>query len=421
MNAKAISEGGPGNQGCVRVLLSIFGLVFAGFGAGFIWLSFLLPLLNARAATSWPETKCHVISSKIESHRNSEGNTSYTPEIKYEFQLNGVTYTGERYSFSNLKGSHKRATAIVHQFPKGSQPICYYDPLDPSQCVLTRKFDAKFYWTVLFPLIFLVIGCSVLFFAISGKGFGKKQAISISGSTDTSTFNLAETKPSGDTRLDSTGLHRADAEDERWSTPQKLKTETSRLVMFFVLCGFAAFWNGILSIFLYGLITEWGGGWESILLMLFLVPFVVIGLILLGGVVYMFLAIFNPRFEVAMSRGAVPLGGDVDIAWDLIGSARRLRSLKLEIQGEQSATYRQGTDTRTDTEIFEIVPIKETSDRAEMAFGSATVRIPESTMHTFEADRNKITWSIVLKGDIPWWPDVSETFPFRVTPGSNES
>lgn len=421
MNAKAISEKKQGNEGCARAFLFVLGLVFAGFGIGFTWMSFVLPLLNSRAAASWPETKCKIVSSKIESHRDSEGDTSYSPSIKYEFEVNGATFTGERYSFSRTNGPRSAAKAVVDKYPVGSQPNCLYDPLDPGQSVLTRNFEARFYWTVLFPLVFLAIGIGLLFATITGWGFGKKQSTSISGSTDVSMLKQPITGLSSGASQDLSGFHHADSEDERWSAPQKLKTESSRLVMFFVTLGFAAFWNGILSVFIVGFINEGGGVWGRLFMGLFLTPFVLVGLALLAGVVYMFLTLFNPRFEVAMSSGAVPLGGDVDIAWELAGSSRRLRSLKLEIQGEQSATYRQGTDTRTDTEVFEVIPICEATKRTDIEFGSATVRIPESTMHTFEADRNKITWSVVLKGEIPWWPDVSEKFPFRVKPDSNHA
>jgi hypothetical protein len=103
----------------------------------------------------------------------------------------------------------------------------------------------------------------------------------------------------------------------------------------------------------------------------------------------------------------------------VIGRTSRLQSLKLEVQAEQSATYRQGTDTRTDKEIFEVIPISNVTSQDAIRFGSATVQIPDSTMHTHEGTNNQVTWSVVVHGEIKWWPDVFESFPFRVKPVSD--
>jgi hypothetical protein len=132
----------------------------------------------------------------------------------------------------------------------------------------------------------------------------------------------------------------------------------------------------------------------------------------------MFLKLFTPRVEVALSSGAVPLGGEVDIAWEVVGRTSRLRNLKLEVQAEQTAVYQHGTDTRTDTEIFEVIPIGEVTRQDDIRFGSATVRIPDTTMHTHEGPSNQVTWSVIVQGEIKWWSDVFESFPFRVKPES---
>lgn len=48
--------------------------------------------------------------------------------------------------------------------------------------------------------------------------------------------------------------------------------------------------------------------------------------------------------------------------------------------------------------------------------GSAQVTIPTDVMHTFEASHNKITWHLVVGGDIPRWPDVNDEYPLRLLP-----
>lgn len=213
-----------------------------------------------------------------------------------------------------------------------------------------------------------------------------------------------------------TKRHPEDLEDETWSVPQKLKPSQSRLVAFLVVSGVCVFWNGIVSIFLVQMLGQKAFDWSQMLFGLFLIPFVLIGLGLVLGAIYMFLALFNPKVVIATSSGAVPMGGEVDIAWEVEGNAGRIKRMQISLHGVQHATYRRGTTTTTDTEVFELIPVFEATTASDIEFGSATVTIPNSTMHTFEATNNKITWSIVVSGDIPWWPDVNESFAIRIKP-----
>ncbi|MFT5301608.1 MAG: hypothetical protein ACI87E_003045 [Mariniblastus sp.] len=208
-------------------------------------------------------------------------------------------------------------------------------------------------------------------------------------------------------------LHPADEEDQAWNEPKKLTTAQSKIKLFLFMLAFTLFWNGV----------TFGVGGAIILKdelsfldCLMVSPFVFIGFLFLLIVGYMLLGLFNPKFEVAMSKGAVPLGGDVDIAWELIGNSKRIRKLKIEIHGVQSATFRRGTNTFTDTETFEVIPICSVENTTEIEFGSTTTRIPVDTMHSFNGLHNSVNWEIKLNGEIPWWPDVYETFPFRVKP-----
>jgi hypothetical protein len=416
MKQKAISERNKHKSGCGRLFIAVWGLGFFSFGVFFIWMTAISPYLSSQTAAPWPSADCKILSSKVESHTDGDGDTSYSPKIEFEFSVDGKTIVGDRHSFSKMSGSSSSANKIVDRYPKGSQSVCFYNPQDQSQSVLSREFEQSLIWMSLFPLIFVVIGAVAILASVMGWGFGKKRDSNTAVSAEISPLETDGTKIANQLRQSGTLTHAADLEDEQWSAPKKLKTEQSRLTAFLVTCAFAAFWNGIVGVFVGVLIFDSHGFWSSLGFLLFLTPFILIGLVLIFACVYMFLKLFTPQVEVALSTGAVPLGGEVDIAWEVIGRTSRLRNLKLEIQGEQTATYRHGTDTRTDTEIFEIIPVGEVTSQDHIRFGSVTVRIPEFTMHTHEGTNNKITWSVIVKGEIRWWPDVFESFPFRIKP-----
>ena len=86
-----------------------------------------------------------------------------------------------------------------------------------------------------------------------------------------------------------------------------------------MMIGIALFWNGIVSIFLWQAIMEPKGGFFSIFMLLFMIPFVLIGVVLILGVARSFLSLFNPVIEIAMSTGAVERGNTVDVAWEIKG------------------------------------------------------------------------------------------------------
>lgn len=210
----------------------------------------------------------------------------------------------------------------------------------------------------------------------------------------------------------------ADHLDQEWLAPRELKASTSRLKMFLIVLGIAIFWNGLISIFLVSMLSEAKWGWEMLLTSLFMSPFMLIGLVLLVATIYLFLALFNPTVKIALSAGAVPLGAEVDLAWELAGRVGRVRELLIEVHANQEVQYTQGTSRLTDIETFELIEVIRTEDPQLMQFGSAVVRIPADSMHTFEAESNKILWTVEVRGKIPWSPDINEIFAFRVTPGT---
>ena len=149
---------------------------------------------------------------------------------------------------------------------------------------------------------------------------------------------------------------------------------------------------------------------------LFAIPFVLVGLFLIFGVIHSFVSLFNPSVSVALSSGAVSRGGDIDVAWEVSGGLRSIGCLRVSVVGTEWAQYQRGTRTTVDQSTFEVLPVISTDQSEEIRFGSGTVTIPADTMHTLDLSRNKIKWEVVVNGSISWWPDVNCKYPFRVTP-----
>ena len=184
---------------------------------------------------------------------------------------------------------------------------------------------------------------------------------------------------------------------------------------------FALFWNGFLSVFLLAVILpsfrredpEW-------FVTIFLIPFVLVGLGLIGAVLYQLLASFNPRPRLTLDQSRLTPGAESSLRWQFSGRAGRIERLTIELEGREEARYRRGTDTSTDHHVFfsrELV--SEEGRLSAIPRGSTTLEIPQPTMPTFDAPNNRIEWRIKVHGDVPFWPDVDEAFPIVVHPGGD--
>lgn len=403
-----------GNWGC----LILFGIPFAGFGLLFLWLSTIGPQLALARSSDWRPIPCEILRSEIKQDRDSDGNPTWSNDIAYRYTFQGKTYDGDAIDFAGSSGGKERTTNIKNQFPAGFETDCFVDPNAPENSVLLREAKLSIFG-MLFSILFATIGFAVSTFGYIALRNSKKPSAASGPAAITNRIVVDPRMPSNQLQRDFDSPrvdHKSDVADRESNRPQRLKPDSSALIRLVGATFVCLFWNGIVSVFVYHLFTDN----FSYFMALFLVPFVLIGIMLIGGVFYCLLSLFNPKTEIALSTGTVPLGGEVDLAWELKGRTASIRQLTIDVVGIESATYTRGTDTITDTEEFETISVINSDDAHEFAFGSCTLTLPENTMHTFEGDNNKITWKIRVCGDIPWWPDVKEEFAFRVSPSRVE-
>lgn len=184
--------------------------------------------------------------------------------------------------------------------------------------------------------------------------------------------------------------------------------------------GFACFWNALLGFFLLDIIESFRGGnpnWSAVIIA---APFVLVGLALVGWVFYALLALFNPRPFVTVSS-PVALDEGLEVEWETAGKVERVRSFRVTLEGREEATYTRGTTTSTDKETFSVLGVAEGPGVPALRQGKAKIAFPAHAMHSFDSGNNKIVWTLRMKGDIPFWPDVDEEYEIKVEPRRMES
>lgn len=389
--------------GCGAALFGVFLLAGLGFSA-----VFLVPAWRHLQALSWPEVPCEILESRVESHSGDDG-TTYSVEVRYRYTLDGRDYTSDRYRFLGGSSSGFEGKArVVERLPPGTRTVCYADPEDPSEAVLNRGFDF-WYLLVLFPLVFVAVGAGGI--AMSLAGARRLKARRAAG--------RADWLPEPEAGQTSGPLEGAAALPSRPAGSEGslvLEPKMSPVGRLGCITAIALFWNGIVGVFLWHIWESWRDGSPEGCLTVFIIPFALIGALLLVGVPYQLLALFNPRPRLILTPGRIELGGSSELSWRFEGWPSRIRRLRITLEGVEEADIASGDSRRTEKETFATYDLLDTSLGPEIAGGSIRVGVPADTMHTFEAPGHRILWTLKLHGTIRLWPDVLEEVPVVIRP-----
>lgn len=182
----------------------------------------------------------------------------------------------------------------------------------------------------------------------------------------------------------------------------------------------ALFWNGITGVFVTIAVNSHLQGKPEWFLTVFITPFVLVGLFLIYATLKQFLVAWGIRPTIVeISHHPLELGGRYSVYVRQPGPLT-VNSLVVSLYCVEKVSYRQGTDTRTETarvysgelfrqEGFEI-------DRGMPLEIRTDLTPPEGGMHSLLGGHNSVEWKLVVKGDIAHWPDFEAEFPVVVHP-----
>lgn len=413
---------GPGlsarNKAVGRVAL-VFGILFFTifFAVGFlgVWFMSLQPMAKVLDARNWIATPCTITMSQVVSTSGAKGGTTYRVDIHYSYDYQGQSHQGSRYKFvsgstSGMAGKQQ----IVSQYPVGSQQTCYVNPNDPTESVINRGLTADV-WFGMIPMVFCLIGLGGITYVI------RRHNRRASGVLTDSAIDAQRAH-----KLLKVARSPARSAEMSWLPPLPTVTD-GRVVLRAVISPVGKvvglliatlLWNGIVSVFVFQVVKAFARGRPDWCMTLFIIPFVIVGVLIFAGFVHSILALGNPRPTIELDQTCVPVGGTLGIRWNLVGNINRITDLRMYLEGKEEATYTRGTNTSTDRCTFARLDILHTTDHRAMAAGRATVTIPADTMHSLVATRNRILWTLHIHASIPRWPDVDEEYLIVVEPAN---
>jgi hypothetical protein len=99
-------------------------------------------ILSQWKTSTYLETVGTITHSKVKVESDGEG-TSWTPEIHYDYSVDGEQYSGEVYKFMPNATGRNYARRLVKEHPVSKDVLVYYCPEQPQQAVLFKGLEMR--------------------------------------------------------------------------------------------------------------------------------------------------------------------------------------------------------------------------------------------------------------------------------------
>jgi hypothetical protein len=102
----------------------------------------------------WVETPCTIVLSQI----NRADNGRLYWNVLYDYEFGGQSYRGQRFEILQyLSDDWGDIAELVDQYPKGKQGVCFVDPSQPENAVLSRRIRPAV-WLLVAPALMVLVG-----------------------------------------------------------------------------------------------------------------------------------------------------------------------------------------------------------------------------------------------------------------------
>ncbi len=360
--------------------------------------AFLPPVLQINKARSWTAVPCEILVSEVV----ASGGTRQV-RIAYEYRIDGVTHTGDRYQFSDpWIGGRGDREKIIGALRPGTSATCYVDPADPTRAVIERGYTPDL-WFGLIPAIFLFIGITGFLGMVMFRSHDRQAGIG---------YGLSEKSPSPMPMMKRATLFNRPGDQPL--VVLEPSGASVRALVFLII--FAAIWNAIVGVMLWQMIGQWQRGRGDVCFSLFIIPFVIVGALMIAVTIHQLLAMFNPRLRLRIRSQELKLGQTTPVEWECIGRWDRISRLRLYLEGAEQTEYRRGTRQYTDHSVFARLDIADIHRDYEIREGKTTFTVPADTVPSFTGGSNRIVWKIRVHGEIHRWPDMKQEIDVTLIP-----
>ena len=126
----------------VGTLIAFFSIGICAVAIDGLLLWWIYEQKRAVAAVQlWPSVSGTVVKSVVETHASYK-NTTYTPVVKYSYEVAGKAFTSNHVAPGGVVGG-SLAESLVARFPLGAQVEVFYNPQNPKDAVLEKKSESQ--------------------------------------------------------------------------------------------------------------------------------------------------------------------------------------------------------------------------------------------------------------------------------------
>jgi hypothetical protein len=141
----------------VMVVFKLVGGVAMTLAAPFLAYYTVKLVITARSSMTWPEAQGTVTRFEAEQF-GRRGMQFYRPKVDYRFSVDGKDFSGSKVVSSYDSPIRSDLAEFEVKFGAGTQHPVYYDPANPNESRLERGTNWLTYLSVLFPLVFGIVG-----------------------------------------------------------------------------------------------------------------------------------------------------------------------------------------------------------------------------------------------------------------------
>jgi hypothetical protein len=164
--------------GRVELLFAhVFPLVFVGFGL-FILGGGIMEVISAHQSPNWPTTPGKITSAKVDSATGKRG-TSYSAEVKYDYEVNGRLHHSSQIRIGRLDSNDAAEVEDeISKYREQTSVTVFYRSDDPSFALLEPGIHGVTWYRPAFGTVFLLFSC-IMARVIPNSVRRRRQAMSV--------------------------------------------------------------------------------------------------------------------------------------------------------------------------------------------------------------------------------------------------
>ena len=143
--------------------------IFYAIGIG-ILLYALWSAKRSNAAANWPTSNGTITNCILNQANDGDGGTTYEVKVKYNYAVNGQTFSSSRLAFGYAGSSGRNAHQQIYETLRSARSVTVrYDPGDPSNSTLSFGIHRSIRFQFAFAITWLafVFGFTVIWWVAS--------------------------------------------------------------------------------------------------------------------------------------------------------------------------------------------------------------------------------------------------------------